>query len=903
MKVNLESDSSHAIAISETSSPLSIGPGKQLSPSLLHQIQATASSSSATCFCHHVDCLQHHPTQVQTEFSPQQPQQLAGQQSPQNASGTVAIPELITPTGFDALDGLLESRKWANSTITFSFPDSFGADYGATYPRYNSHASSFGQAGDGLQSVVQHWLTEIASVSNLNFVELGTPENSDTEDADAIMRIALSNDPGSAYAYSPWDTPEAADVWFNRDTFGPWFEEAVMGEYAWHTIGHELSHALGLKHGHEGGGVTGVALPLSQDSMEFSIMTYRSYENQVVTGAYANAYGNYAQTLMMLDIQAFQYLYGANYTTYAGDTTYSFSETTGEFFIDGEGQGQPAINTIFRTIWDGNGVDTYDFSNYGTSLAVDLRPGQFVDLDQGGNQQKALLGQSAGIYARGHIFNSLLVDNDRRSLIENAIGGTGNDDLRGNAASNRLEGGAGNDEINGAKGDDILIDGSGNDVLTGGDNTDRFVLVADEQRDRITDFTPGEDTLDLSQWGVTDLSQIQISILPGSLELVFGTETLALDDVDSTVFDLATSASISNSTANTPSSSDAGNILSIDAPTEAEPITPIAPSPDPDQNTPVIIPSIPEPEPPVIAILPSGTIQGQVRRDNDGDGSFEDADPGIAGVTLQLFQDSNRDGVADAGAIATTKANSNGFYQFTNLTYDRYIVTEINPARYDSTADVDGSNPDQILIEVNSNVARVKQDFLDVRILAPKKVKTTGTTKADLLEGSNQAEEIYGRGGNDQILGAGGDDDLFGNGGDDDVRGGPGEDKLRGEEGHDKLLGQGGDDLLKATNARLKGANEQDVVKGGPGQDSFVLGNRQTPYYVDAGNRDYVSLLDFKPGEDTVILHGSANQYRTTNDGSHTLLWLRNPDKSLELVASFQNTLNIRLGNDSFRYV
>ena len=313
-KITLESVPSHAIALSEQPSSLGVSSGMDLS---------------------------------RKEYSNLMSSQTTDQQTPQLASGSVAIPEFIPPTGFDAIDGLLEGRKWADPTISFSFPDSFTLDYAADYPRYNTHAESFRQAPEGLQRVVRHWLSQISSISGLTFVEFDGPEDSETEDEEAVIRIAMSNDPLPAYAYSPWDSDEAGDLMFNNDIYGDWFDQAKMGEYAWHTIGHELSHALGLKHGHEGGGVAGVAVPLEQDSMEFSIMTYRSYENQEVTGAYANAYGNYAQTLMMLDIQALQTLYGANYNTNAGDTLYSFSAQTGELFIDGESQGQPVLNTIF----------------------------------------------------------------------------------------------------------------------------------------------------------------------------------------------------------------------------------------------------------------------------------------------------------------------------------------------------------------------------------------------------------------------------------------------------------------------------------------------------------------------------------------------------------------------------
>ena len=69
-------------------------------------------------------------------------------------------------------------------------------------------------------------------------------------------------------------------------------------------------------------------------------------------------------------------MYGANYNTNSGNTVYKWSPTTGQMSINGVGQGAPAGNKIFMTIWDGGGNDTYDFSNYTTNLSVDLQPGR-----------------------------------------------------------------------------------------------------------------------------------------------------------------------------------------------------------------------------------------------------------------------------------------------------------------------------------------------------------------------------------------------------------------------------------------------------------------------------------------------------------------------------------------------
>lgn len=73
------------------------------------------------------------------------------------------------------------------------------------------------------------------------------------------------------------------------------------------------------------------------------------------------------------------------------------------------------------------------------------------------------------------------------------------DFLKGKNGNDILEGGSGNDTIIAGKGDDILGGGQGRDILKGGRGRDAFVYQqVKEGRDIITDFTVGEDVLDLS---------------------------------------------------------------------------------------------------------------------------------------------------------------------------------------------------------------------------------------------------------------------------------------------------------------------------------------------------------------------------------------------------------------------
>lgn len=85
-------------------------------------------------------------------------------------------------------------------------------------------------------------------------------------------------------------------------------------------------------------------------------------------------------------------------------------------------------------------------------------------------------------------------------------GGGGDDVLRGKNGNDVLIGGDGYDQLFGGNGADVLFGGSGMDILDGGRGKDTFVftdiaksLPGGGQRDRIQDFTPGEDRIDVSR--------------------------------------------------------------------------------------------------------------------------------------------------------------------------------------------------------------------------------------------------------------------------------------------------------------------------------------------------------------------------------------------------------------------
>jgi len=124
--------------------------------------------------------------------------------------------------------------------------------------------------------------------------------------------------------------------------------------------------------------------------------------------------------------------------------------------IDGAGLGAPSANKVFLTIWDGGGKDTYDFSNYGTDLKVDINPGGWTTTSAA---QLASLGNSH--MARGNIASAYLYNGNVASLIENVKGGRATTRSPAMSPATPSMAGLGNDTISGGGGSDTLTGGYG----------------------------------------------------------------------------------------------------------------------------------------------------------------------------------------------------------------------------------------------------------------------------------------------------------------------------------------------------------------------------------------------------------------------------------------------------------
>ncbi|TAT98420.1 hypothetical protein ELH77_02175 [Rhizobium ruizarguesonis] len=427
--------------------------------------------------------------------------------------------DLITPTknvsstGDQKVDGLFSGTAW-DGTITYAFPttSSSYADDGADL--YYEKYYSFTPISSQQQSLALYFMEQsYGSAANDGFsVEGFTNANFEAGSANtATVRFAQTSDPylETAGAYFPAAGERGGDIWFGTGYAGTEddYRFPRFGNYAGQTLAHELGHALGLKHAHEGGTV----VPSAYDSLEYTIMTYHTFIGDDERGAKYEHDGA-PQTFMMLDIAALQEMYGADYTTNSGDTVYKWNPNQGITYVNGVAAITPAANRIFATIWDGGGIDTYDLTAYTTALKIDLRAGGYSVFSQG--QLADLGGGPNNGYARGNIFNALLYHDNTASLIENVKAGSGNDTITGNEADNTLWGNAGNDSLTGDSGNDTLDGGTGIDKMSGGVGNDVYIVDnandavienanegTDTVRTAVGDFTLGTNVENLTYTG------------------------------------------------------------------------------------------------------------------------------------------------------------------------------------------------------------------------------------------------------------------------------------------------------------------------------------------------------------------------------------------------------------------
>ena len=377
--------------------------------------------------------------------------------SPQNGLPPTTTP--VPASGDPLLDSLTGDYKaggplGTGAILSFSFPwSASGTATWASTPNYSpldEPASGFALS-PMQQAAFRSALASWSQVANLQFVEVA-----DNPDAVGDIRIAwtgVPNPPSDAWTW------QSSGFWANAGDI--WLSDALMGgqpDADWQAGGfnymaliHELGHSLWLKHPFEGGAV----MPADTDTNQYTVMSYTEHPHYLFVRyhpAVLEPDGSvtvswdvvpvYPSTPMLLDVAAIQRLYGANMGWHTGNDVYTFDPDT----------------PFIMTLWDAGGVDTISASNFSTSCLIDLREGHYSSLH-------ILPDPSITGLMDPPVVPSLPSDYDGTdnlaiawgAVFENAIAGTGNDVLIGNAVANSLTGGAGNDTLDGGEGADTAV--------------------------------------------------------------------------------------------------------------------------------------------------------------------------------------------------------------------------------------------------------------------------------------------------------------------------------------------------------------------------------------------------------------------------------------------------------------
>ncbi|WP_156841429.1 M10 family metallopeptidase [Novosphingobium aquimarinum] len=365
-------------------------------------------------------------------------------------------------TGNVFIDAITYNRAWIPGIVINYVLEGNGAYGGTTWGN---------GAREGFAAALASW----SAVANLRFVEEAGPYRGTGSTAayDFIEGFKTFDDGTLGEHTLPFagtmrgDFSNAAEL-TTRGAFS-------AGGYTFATFVHEVGHGLGLVHPHldEGDPADRLIFPgvkgsddLGDYQLNQGVFTTMSYNSGYREVGLPNSFEfGWNVGPGAFDIAAAQAIYGANTQTNIGATTYTLPSAN-------------ANGTGWNTIWDTGGIDVISAASAnGASATIDLRAATL----------KAELGGGGFGSWVGGILGGVTIANG--VVVENALGGSGDDILHGNSASNRLDGGGGFDIVSyvGVSAN-VVIDlskgtatGDGNDTLIsiegaiGGSGNDRLV--------------------------------------------------------------------------------------------------------------------------------------------------------------------------------------------------------------------------------------------------------------------------------------------------------------------------------------------------------------------------------------------------------------------------------------------
>ena len=181
-------------------------------------------------------------------------------------------------------------------------------------------------------------------------------------------------------------------------------------------------------------------------------------------------------------------------------------------------QDQPGALEAYGYVVGETPLLTADYADNPTfSIVAEIEPGEKLlatDMMVGGDSDDVLEGDAANELLHGGGGNDFILG---QAGLDALFGGEGNDQIDGGEGNDHLYGNEGDDTLVGGAGNDVIKGGKGADVLTGGEGEDTFIYDRlTEGGDSITDFTIGEDVLDLREVMTIAGVNAQINVTQGN---------------------------------------------------------------------------------------------------------------------------------------------------------------------------------------------------------------------------------------------------------------------------------------------------------------------------------------------------------------------------------------------------
>ena len=706
-------------------------------------------------------------------------------------------------------EGSSGGRSWTQTNITYNIEALTGAQRTLAERALSLWAA-----------VTPLTFTRVTSGGNITFTNVDP--DPDPEDPDAAAAYAQNTFVGNAITSS---TVVITSNWQDGDT--------AYDGYTQQTYIHEIGHALGLGHAgpYNGTADWGTDNIYTNDSWAFTVMSYFDQ-------AEADAFGSYRFVLglQQADIVAIQELYGARPAgTYAGNTTFGFNSSAPGTNIDwsqfvlvqdeGTYRRPPAM-----TIYDTSGIDTINLSGFSQTQLLNLTPGTFSSLGD-----RPVVGQV-------HYTNVVAIA--ANTIIENAIGGSGNDTITGNTAAN---------------------------TITLGLGADTYVYAPNGGADTITDFSVSVDKLDLTAFS----SSAALAAFNGRTSsgggtlLTFGSgQTILLQNVS--VGQLAQS-----------------NLVLSSSPPPPPNVYEGTSGPDVLNGTGA--------NDTISGFGGNDTLRGYGGTDSISGGTGNDAILGGDGGDKLNGDDGND----------TIRGEAGNDFIYGGVGTDLLIGGDGNDRVEGGDGDdtMYGGIGIDTMLGGAGNDRLYGEDQNDVLYGGANDDLLVGGSGDDRIYGEDGIDNVYAGTGNDTVVGGAGDDNLRGEAGEDVIYAGDGsdailagadDDRMYGEAGSDRLYGEAGDDLMfgAADNDSLRGGAGNDTGYGGTGSDILIGDDGNDTFYGEDGPDKFFGgngndMLIGAAGND--ILRGDAG-VDILNGGTGTDTFLGGTGADAFIIASSVGT-------------